>query len=794
MTRTRTLDNGLRLQLIHRPGALSAAVATHVGVGYRSDPPGRAGTAHLFEHLMTQDAPPPLRARTIARAQASGGSTGASTHPDHTRFSCRVPVASLGDVLRWEAERLRAPRFTERHLAEQKAGVFAEIEARLHGGAGGAFPWPALAGLTSPEGRDRLGLGHPGELEGVGYDDCLRFFTDHYAPGAVVLTIVTDLERAGASLDAPHLDDLFAAVPARPVPGSGRPGARLSGDVHADVRAPGLDRPHVALALPVPGTAGGAEAYATALVVAAALGDTGDGPRDDGHLRASCGWFGPGDSRDDDVLVVVGTTDDPDPRAAVLDSVDRALERLADPRGVDDLPRRAADRVLADLRRQQRGALEVALWAGRGELLHGQADQLDRLTAAAAGVSCSGIAQLAAALRSGPRAVLLGLPAGAHAGSRLPPSSTRPEHAPGRGPRPALPPAWHCRPADLEVRCEVVGGMPVLAVLRDAPGTSLRLHLHIPSLPPWRRAALGRWLASAPALRRTGAVATAAAFGDDLVLSVEAGPGRLDRWLEVLGHLADRAVAVAAVPDRADRRPPADAPDLAGWLAEGDRDPGLLPGPAATVVVVGDLTGLPPGRPMSGEYATVPLATGPRDGGAVRHVVSPSAVAAVALRTRPGAVRDPAAEHLAVALLAGVGGLSAGRLTRLGALRSGTATAGRAPTVGGRTAVVTGQAPPGCGSELLAEVTAVLRGHSDGLPPLELEAAQAFCCGQWQIAFDETDGLADLVVQQHALGRPPEQLAGFVDLLAGARADDVLAAWQQLFDPSGLGGVLVDSG
>ena len=48
------LDNGLRVLLAPDRSSPVVAVAVYYDVGIRSEPEGRTGFAHLFEHLMFQ--------------------------------------------------------------------------------------------------------------------------------------------------------------------------------------------------------------------------------------------------------------------------------------------------------------------------------------------------------------------------------------------------------------------------------------------------------------------------------------------------------------------------------------------------------------------------------------------------------------------------------------------------------------------------------------------------------------------------------------------------------------------
>src|SRR5215204_1842340 len=111
-----TLDNGLRVVLAPDTSAPVVAVAVHYDVGFRSEPPGRTGFAHLFEHLMFQGSESLPKLAHIRYVEASGGSCNGSTRPDWTEYHQVLPAAALDRVLFCEADRMRAPRFTAENL------------------------------------------------------------------------------------------------------------------------------------------------------------------------------------------------------------------------------------------------------------------------------------------------------------------------------------------------------------------------------------------------------------------------------------------------------------------------------------------------------------------------------------------------------------------------------------------------------------------------------------------------------------------------------------------------------
>ncbi|MFC7513040.1 insulinase family protein [Streptomyces thermocarboxydus] len=85
-----TLDNGLRVVLDARGDAPAVGVAVHYGTGFRGDPVGRSGFAHLFEHLMFQGSGRVAPGEHFSVVQGSGG-TAAARPTRTTRTSTRSP-------------------------------------------------------------------------------------------------------------------------------------------------------------------------------------------------------------------------------------------------------------------------------------------------------------------------------------------------------------------------------------------------------------------------------------------------------------------------------------------------------------------------------------------------------------------------------------------------------------------------------------------------------------------------------------------------------------------------------
>lgn len=167
----------------------SVAISVCVGVGYRSDPVGADGLAHLTEHTMYHGG---LGKTTHARALAAvGGMYGANTLPDTTEFFCAAPASSIDDVLRLEAERVARPRFDDADLARERDVVRHEIDTVA---AGHSSPDPAWTdqlqahGLSPELTRDGFGSGDG--FDSLDAASVGAFHARHYGAGGTVIGVV----------------------------------------------------------------------------------------------------------------------------------------------------------------------------------------------------------------------------------------------------------------------------------------------------------------------------------------------------------------------------------------------------------------------------------------------------------------------------------------------------------------------------------------------------------------------------------------------------------------------------
>jgi zinc protease len=416
-----TLPNGLRVVLAPDSAEDPASsgpvvgVSVHYDVGFRSEPEGRTGFAHLFEHLMFQGSESLEKLAHFRHVQGSGGTFNGSTHQDYTDYFQVLPSAALERALFLEADRMRAPKITEENLRNQVDVVKEEIRLNVLNRPYGGFPWILLPPvLYSTFANAHNGYGDFTDLEQATVDDCASFFDTFYAPGNAVLTIAGDIDVEQATeLVHKHFGDVPAReVRPRPSFGEPLPEQQTQGR-HADPHAP---LPAVALGYRLPDPVNELDAYLANVVLAAVLSD-GDASRLQQRMvhqeplvvdvHAGCGLMGaPLDARDPDTFTLTAIHTPEVGLDRVVAAVDDELDKLAaDGPTAEELSRVTA-RWSAGLFREHDRLIARTLDLGSAELLHGRAELISELPQRIADITPEDVASAAKALRPDARALL----------------------------------------------------------------------------------------------------------------------------------------------------------------------------------------------------------------------------------------------------------------------------------------------------------------------------------------------------------------------------------------------------
>ena len=332
-----SLANGLRVVVNPDASSPVVAIAVYYDVGMRSEPEGRTGFAHLFEHLMFQGSENLGKTEHFTYVQGNGGTLNGSTHVDYTNYYEVMPSAATELALFLEADRMRSVAVTQENLDNQIAVVQNEIRVNVLNRPYGGFPWLKVPPLLFGDfANSHNGYGDFVDLESSTVADARGFFDRYYAPGNAVLSVSGDVDAAQVFAWAEqHFGDIPAReVPARPSFSEPLPTEQRRAVDH-DALAPA---PAVAIAWRVPDPAD-LTTYLPYVVLAEVLTD-GDASRlqermllQDRSATSISGYLGllgdPLDARDPTPFLLEVHHPEQTPVDVVLATVDGELARLA---------------------------------------------------------------------------------------------------------------------------------------------------------------------------------------------------------------------------------------------------------------------------------------------------------------------------------------------------------------------------------------------------------------------------------------------------------------------------------
>lgn len=346
------LGNGLTVVVQEDRSAPLAAVSLTYKVGSLDEEKGRAGFAHLFEHLMFQGTAN-LAPNEVSRlVESHGGVDNAYTMKTNTTYHEVVPSNALESVLWAEADRMRGLLISERELAVEKQVVLEELRQTYLN-----QPYRrATDAVMSSLAFTRWETAHPtigdaADIRAASLDDVRSFYDRHYAPNNAVLAVAGDASVAEVRRLAKRL---FGPIPRRSRP---RPGPldepRLKGERVETVKDPLAKTPLTIVGWHTPER--GTRDWWALTVVMTVLGGGEDSPlherlvKDD-RLAVSAGghipyWSSHVAARGPDMLAFFISGRLGAARKAVTDSLDKVLERFCKTGPKDDELARAKTQI-----------------------------------------------------------------------------------------------------------------------------------------------------------------------------------------------------------------------------------------------------------------------------------------------------------------------------------------------------------------------------------------------------------------------------------------------------------------
>lgn len=209
--------NGMRIMVVPESNTNMIKIDMRYEVGSAEDPPGKAGLAHLAEHMLFEV---PSSGPGSPSVETYLGKTAlyynAYTSWDETHFTSIAPRKLLNAMLFLESRRMQArcehfdgaaferEREVVRNEIRQRSGLGSELADMLHRDVyGSAHPYHRSIG------------GSDTELAAITRRDVCDFVAEHYAPNTAILVVSGKL-NAGKVLAL--ASSLFEDIPARATP------------------------------------------------------------------------------------------------------------------------------------------------------------------------------------------------------------------------------------------------------------------------------------------------------------------------------------------------------------------------------------------------------------------------------------------------------------------------------------------------------------------------------------------------------------------------------------------------
>jgi predicted Zn-dependent peptidase len=210
------LANGLVVVVSEDHSAPTFGLCLSYGIGFRLEPEGRTGFAHLFEHMMFEGTPVAAKGTFDRVVEGGGGWINGDTRWDFTEYIDTAPVAALDPVLWLEADRLKTLDFSLENLDNQRKVVEEEVRVNMLNRPYGLFfaiDLPGKAFNKFPNAHNFYGDFR--DLDAANIQDVKAFFEHYYAPNNAVLCVAGDVKPEEVF---EKVEKYFGGIPRREVP------------------------------------------------------------------------------------------------------------------------------------------------------------------------------------------------------------------------------------------------------------------------------------------------------------------------------------------------------------------------------------------------------------------------------------------------------------------------------------------------------------------------------------------------------------------------------------------------
>jgi zinc protease len=210
------LPNGLKVVISEDHVAPVVTVGVYYNVGFRVEPKGRTGFAHLFEHMMFQGSANVKKFEHAKFVEANGGSLNGHTDFDYTNYFETLPSNKVEMGLWLESDRMRSLDVSEANLKNQQSVVSEEIRVNVLNQPYQLFEWIDLwQNAFTNWNNSHNGYGDLAEVNAATIEDVRSFFKTFYAPNNAVLTVVGDVDVNEVKK---MIEKHFAGISTQPAP------------------------------------------------------------------------------------------------------------------------------------------------------------------------------------------------------------------------------------------------------------------------------------------------------------------------------------------------------------------------------------------------------------------------------------------------------------------------------------------------------------------------------------------------------------------------------------------------
>jgi zinc protease len=209
-----TLENGLRVVIVHDPLAPVATVEENYLVGGNETPAGFPGTAHAQEHMAFRGCAGVTGDQIAAIYAQLGGSSNADTQQNVTQYFITVPAQDLEVALRVDAACMQDAQDSEEEWAKERGAIEQEVSRDLSN--------PTYKFVTRL--NEDLFSGTPYAHDALGTRDSFdkttgamlkKFYSDWYAPNNAILVITGDVDAAATLA---KVKQLYGSIKRKQIP------------------------------------------------------------------------------------------------------------------------------------------------------------------------------------------------------------------------------------------------------------------------------------------------------------------------------------------------------------------------------------------------------------------------------------------------------------------------------------------------------------------------------------------------------------------------------------------------